>query len=102
MLSSYAGHTSLTHALLQKGAEPNIINDLGQSILAGAVFKAHDEIVRLLMEGGADPRMGTPSAIQAAHVFGRKEVFGVLGTKAGDVEREVPAVIPDVKASTGM
>ena len=96
MLSSYAGHTSLTHALLQKGADPNIINDLGQSILAGATFKGYNEIVNLLVEGGADPRMGTPSAIQAAHMFGRKEVFEVLGTKEEDVEREVPVMIPEM------
>ena len=87
MLSSYSGHTSLTRSLLLKGADPNIINDRGQSILAGAVFKAHDvEIVKVLVEGGADPTMGMPSAIQAAEMFGRKEMFEVLGMNSGAEE----------------
>ncbi|KAG5353369.1 putative ankyrin repeat protein [Termitomyces sp. T112] len=90
MLAAYAGHTGLTKELLKRGADPNRINDLGQSIVAGAVFKAHDEIVRALLEKGADPRAGTPNAIQAAHMFGRKELMEVLGTKEGDIGLEVP------------
>jgi ankyrin repeat protein len=90
MLASYAGHLSLTKALLSRGADPNRLNDLGQSIVAGAVFKAHTDIVRALMEARADPRLGTPNAMQTAHMFGRKDVMEVLGTKEGDVGVEVP------------
>jgi len=90
MLSAYAGHTELTKALLSRGADPNRLNDLGQSMVAGAVFKAHDEVVHALLDAGADPRLGTPTAIQAAHIFGRKDLMEVLGTKEGDVGAEVP------------
>lgn len=90
MLAAYAGHAELTKSLLSLGADPNRLNDLGQSMVAGAVFKSHDEVVRALMENGADPRLGTPNAIQAAHMFGRKELMEVLGTKEGDVGLEVP------------
>jgi len=90
MLAAYAGHKDISEALLKKGADPNRLNDLGQSIIAGAVFKGYDEVVKLLAANGADPRSGTPTAIQTAHMFNRKELFEVLGTKEGDADVEVP------------
>ena len=51
MLASYHGHVALTRLLLEHGADPNILNDKGQSPLAGAVFKNEEEIVRVLLEG---------------------------------------------------
>lgn len=90
MLAAYAGHTSLTRALLARNADPNRLNDRGQSIVAGAVFKAHDEIVRDLVAAGADPRLGKPTAIETAHMFGRKDLLVVLGAKEGDVGEDVP------------
>lgn len=90
MLAAYAGHTDLAKQLLEHGGDPNRLNDLGQSVIAGAVFKGHDEIVRALAAKGADPRLGTPNAIQAAHMFGRKELMEVLGAKEGDIGLEVP------------
>ena len=90
MLAAYAGHAELTKGLLQRKADPNRLNDLGQSMIAGAVFKAHDEVVRILVEAGADPRIGKPTAIEAAHMFGRKEFMGLLGAKEGDIGADVP------------
>ncbi|KAF7985484.1 hypothetical protein HWV62_5263 [Athelia sp. TMB] len=90
MLAAYAGHTEITDALLSRGADPNRLNDLGQSTVAGAVFKAHDAVVHSLMKAGADPRIGTPTAVQTAHMFGRKDLMEVLGTKEEDVGTEVP------------
>jgi len=90
MLAAYAGHAELTKGLLQRKADPNRLNDLGQSIIAGAVFKSHDEVVRILAEAGADPRIGKPTAIEAAHIFGRKELMEVLGAKQGDIGTDVP------------
>ena len=90
MLASYAGHTSLANALLTRNADPNRLNDRGQSIVAGAVFKAHVEIVRDLVAAGADPRLGKPSAIETAHMFGRRDLLQVLGAKEGDVGEDVP------------
>lgn len=84
MLAAYAGHTELAKSLLDRGGDPNRINDLGQSIVAGAVFKAHNDIVHALMEKGADPRLGTPNAIQAAYMFGRNDLMAVLGAQESD------------------
>jgi ankyrin repeat protein len=90
MLAAYAGHAELTKGLLQRKADPNRLNDLGQSMIAGAVFKSHDEVVRILAKAGADPRIGKPTAIEAAHIFGRKELMEVLGAKQGDIGTDVP------------
>jgi len=90
MLAAYAGHAELTRGLLARNADPNRLNELGQSMIAGAVFKAHDEVVRILAAAGADPRSGKPTAIEAAHMFGRKELMQVLGAKEGDIGANVP------------
>lgn len=90
MLAAYAGHLQLTKELLDRGADPNRLNDLGQSIMAGAVFKSHDGIVSALMDKGADPRIGSPNAIQSAHMFGRSDLLKIMGAKDGDVGPEVP------------
>ncbi|KAJ7859006.1 hypothetical protein B0H13DRAFT_2075478 [Mycena leptocephala] len=82
------------YELLDRGGDPNLLNDLGQSIVAGAVFKTHDDVVRALMEKGADPRLGKPNAIQAAHMFGRTQLMTVLGATEGDIGAEVPAPVP--------
>jgi ankyrin repeat protein len=51
MLASYHGHFPLVALLLQHGADPNTLNDRGQSPLAGAVFKNEEEIIKALLEG---------------------------------------------------
>ena len=91
MLASYAGHVQLTQDLISRGADPNRLNDRGQSIVAGAVFKGHDEVVGVLMRNGADPRLGKPTAIETAVMFGKgKEMMDVLGAKEEDVGKDVP------------
>jgi uncharacterized protein len=79
MLAAYAGHAELVRDLIQRGADPNRLNDLGQAPIAGAVFKREDEVVRVLVEAGADPRVGEPNAIASARMFGRTDLLGMLG-----------------------
>ena len=86
MLAAYAGHVELVRGLIQRGADPNRTNDLGQAPIAGAVFKREDEVVRVLIGAGADPRAGEPNAIASARVFGRTDLLGVLGAREGKVE----------------
>jgi ankyrin repeat protein len=45
MLASYHGHAPLVRLLIQHGADPNTLNDRGQSPLAGAVFKGEAEVI---------------------------------------------------------
>jgi ankyrin repeat protein len=73
MLSSYHGHVPLTRYLLASRANANVLNDRGQSPLAGAVFKNEREIIEVLLDGGADPRLGTPSALEATVDFKQEE-----------------------------
>ncbi|MDP3969486.1 MAG: ankyrin repeat domain-containing protein [Nocardioides sp.] len=74
MLAAYHGHAAATRLLAERGADVDRLNDRGQSPLAGAVFKGEDEVVRVLLTHGADPDLGTPSARDAAVVFGRPEL----------------------------
>lgn len=73
MLAAYHGHADTVSALLSRGADPNLPNDRGQSPLAGAVFKSNDEVVAALVAAGADPDAGSPTARDAAVMFGRAD-----------------------------
>ena len=92
MLAAYSGHADLTSTLLAKGADPNRINDNGQSPLAGAVFKNELEVIRRLMAGGANPRLGTPTAIQTARIFKREDVLEILGATEDDLREPLPTM----------
>ncbi|WP_020106483.1 ankyrin repeat domain-containing protein [Nocardia sp. 348MFTsu5.1] len=79
MLAAYHGNSALVKGLLERGAEVDRANDKNQTPLAGAVFKSHDDVVRALIDAGADPDAGTPTARDAAHMFGREDYLGLLG-----------------------
>jgi ankyrin repeat protein len=64
--------------LIESGADVNRVNDKGQTPLAGAVFKSHDDVVRALIVAGADPDTGHPTARDAASMFGREDYLGLL------------------------
>lgn len=61
MLAAYHGHSNLVRFLIQRGADPNRLNDRQQSPLAGAVFKKEDDVI----EVSCDPWMLllTPSGL---------------------------------------
>lgn len=48
MLAAYHGHAKLVELFIQHGADPNRLNDKGQSPLAGAVFKKEDAVIEVL------------------------------------------------------
>lgn len=48
MLAAYHGHSQLVGLLIAHGANPNSLNDRGQSPLAGAVFKNESEVVKVI------------------------------------------------------
>ncbi|EIM84705.1 ankyrin [Stereum hirsutum FP-91666 SS1] len=92
MLAAYSGHHTLVQSLLTRKANPNKLNDRGQSPLAGAVFKGEDEVVKVLVEGGADPRLGTPNAIESARMFGKEGMLRLFGAGEGE---GAGALLPD-------
>lgn len=71
MLAAYHGHAGTVRALIGAGAAVDRRNDRDQSPLAGAVFKDYGEVAAALLEAGADPDAGTPSARQIAAMFDR-------------------------------
>lgn len=75
MLAAYHGHAEVVRLLLRHGADPDRLNARGQSTIAGAMFKGEDEVVRALIEGGADLDAGTPTAREAATLFGRTHLL---------------------------
>ncbi|OHU44860.1 hypothetical protein BKG80_00655 [Mycobacteroides chelonae] len=79
MLAAYHGNASTVRSLIARGADVNRANDKGQTPLAGAVFKGSDDIVEILVKAGADPTAGTPSALDAARMFGKDEYLSLFG-----------------------
>ncbi|MFD2796759.1 ankyrin repeat domain-containing protein [Promicromonospora vindobonensis] len=72
MLAAYHGHAELTEGLAERGADVNRLNGKNQAPLAGAVFKNESDVIRVLIEHGADVDAGTPSARETAQMFGRE------------------------------
>ncbi|SHW55330.1 Putative ankyrin-like protein [Mycobacteroides abscessus subsp. abscessus] len=75
MLAAYHGHAALVRLLAERGADGDLLNDRGQSPLAGAVFKGFDDVVEALVDAGADPDAGRPSARDSASFFARHYTF---------------------------
>lgn len=75
MLAAYNGHASVVADLIARGADAEAPNDRGQTPLAGAVFKGYSDVARILLDAGASPDAGTPSARDAATMFGRADML---------------------------
>ena len=75
MLAAYHGHAGTVRALLARGADPDLRNVRDQAPIAGALFKGADEVVAVLRAAGADLDAGTPSARDAATMFGRAHLL---------------------------
>ena len=75
MLAAYHGHATLVRLLLSRGADPDRLNDRGQSPLAGVIFKDEKEIVDILLESGADVDLGRPSAAETARLFKKTDEY---------------------------
>lgn len=82
MLAAYYNRPELVELLTERGADANILNDKGQSPIAGAVFKGYSTVVRILVEkGAADVRAGRPNAIETAAMFKRWECAQIMNAE---------------------
>jgi ankyrin repeat protein len=81
MLAAYHDHPATVRVLLERGADPDRINDRGQTALGAAVFRRSEQSVRLLLDHGADPHAGGRSAAQIAEFFGLEDMAALLGER---------------------
>lgn len=76
------GDAATVQQYLAAGADPNTMHPTGRSLLAVASSRGHTDVVRVLVEGGADIELGWPSLgsspIMAVARKGHDEVVGVL------------------------
>lgn len=79
MLAAYSGHAGLVRGLIVRGADINRLNDRGQAPLAGAIFKKENEVIAALIDAGADPWVGHPTARDTAMMFGRDDLLERFG-----------------------
>lgn len=78
ILAAYHVHPATVEALLARGADTGRQNDRGQTALGAAVFRRSEPIVRALLSAGADPRQGSPSAVEIAQFFELEEMAQLL------------------------
>lgn len=75
MLAAYSGNRPAVRGLIDLGADVNRLNKRNQSIIAGALFKGEDEIVKDLLQAGAKLDIGHPTAVDTAAMFGREALL---------------------------
>lgn len=75
MLAAYHGRTETVRMLVERGADVDLRNHRDQSPVSGALFKGEERVVRELVAAGADLDAGTPTARQAAEMFGRTRLL---------------------------
>ncbi|MDT4935583.1 MAG: uncharacterized protein QOK11_3475 [Pseudonocardiales bacterium] len=83
MLAAYHGHAATVRELAARGADVDRANDRGQTPLAGAVFKGEPDVLDALLDAGADPTAGEPSALATARYFGKDELAARLSGPIG-------------------
>jgi len=79
MLAAYHGHAMSISMLVELGADPNVLNDRGQSPLADAVFKGGHEVAKVLFERAADISLRTPNFVDCSHMFVKEDYLKLFG-----------------------
>ena len=76
MLAAYHGHAELVRQLAAAGADVNLLNDRGQSPLAGAIFKKEDAVIDALLDAGRPVR-----AVVRSEGSGRAQALAARGVE---------------------
>ncbi len=84
MLAAERDLADLAGRLLQAGAKPNTRDQNGDTALNWAAYYGHFATARVLLDGGADPRIsGHGNALQIAMRRGHEEMVQVLSVAMG-------------------
>jgi ankyrin repeat protein len=83
MLATYHDHPETMLGLLERGADPDRVNERGQTPLTAAVFRHSADGVELLLKAGANPALGSPNALETARFFGYPEMLELLEGSGG-------------------
>ncbi|HVU91971.1 MAG TPA: ankyrin repeat domain-containing protein [Jatrophihabitans sp.] len=78
MLAAYHRQAAVVQLLLERNADPERVNDSGQTALGAAVFRRDEPSVRALLAAGASPDTGARSARQVAGFFGLTDMQALL------------------------
>lgn len=90
LLAAYHDHPATVRMLLEGGADPDRVNDRGQTALGAAVFRQSRVSVESLLEHGADVHAGGRSAAQIAAFFGLDEMASLLAASDSNGVAEPP------------
>mmetsp|Transcript_15409 Transcript_15409/g.11217 ORF Transcript_15409/g.11217 Transcript_15409/m.11217 type:complete len:126 (-) Transcript_15409:178-555(-) len=73
-MASANGHAEIVKVLLENGADPNVINEAGNTALHWAALNGKEDVVKLLLQYKADPnlkntygRLPIEEALQHSH-----------------------------------
>jgi ankyrin repeat protein len=83
LLAAYHDHPDTVAMLLGHGADPERVNDRGQTALGAAVFRRSVPAVTALLEAGADPDGGGRTAREIARFFELDEMAALLPAPRG-------------------
>lgn len=87
MMAASKGQPDMVTLLLEKGADPDLQNEMGHSALAFAVIKNKKDVVQVLMNHGAKIVSDTSgiSIVMMAIQFGRADLLKILNPSEHDV-----------------
>jgi uncharacterized protein len=86
ILAAYHCHADTVDMLLAHNADPERVNDRGQTALAAATFRREHQIVVSLLSAGANPATGPRSALQIADFFNLTDMTALLTQATPDTD----------------